>query len=112
MAATDETSRDQATLTDSSPKARERVIATGVIATSIAVFLLLAPFSRLAMPRTDAFIPAYEAALALVTAPSAVSEAPPAASNTTFVPSIRTCANRQLRGASPHNSNPIGLSWL
>jgi signal transduction histidine kinase len=65
MAATDETSRDQATLTDSSPKARERVIATGVIATSIAVFLLLAPFSRLAMPRTDAFIPAYEAALAI-----------------------------------------------
>jgi signal transduction histidine kinase len=65
MAATDETSRDQATLTDSSPKAREQVIATGVIATSIAVFLLLAPFSRIALPRTDAFIPAYEAALAI-----------------------------------------------
>jgi signal transduction histidine kinase len=65
MAATDETSRDQARLTDSSPKARERVIATGVIATSIAVFLLLAPFSRIALPRTDAFIPAYEAALAI-----------------------------------------------
>jgi signal transduction histidine kinase len=65
MAATEQTPRDQATLTDSSPKARERGIATGVIATSIAVFLLLAPFSRIALPRTDAFIPAYEAALAI-----------------------------------------------
>jgi signal transduction histidine kinase/CheY-like chemotaxis protein len=65
MAATDQTSRDQATLSDASPTARERVIATGVIATSIAAFLLMAPFARIPLPRTDAFVPAYEAALAI-----------------------------------------------
>jgi signal transduction histidine kinase/CheY-like chemotaxis protein len=65
MAAVDHTLRDQATLSDSSPTARERVIATGVIATSIAAFVLMAPFSRIPLPRTDAFIPAYEAALAI-----------------------------------------------
>src|ERR1700761_3898142 len=65
MAAIDHTSRDQATLSDASPRARDRIIAAGVIATSIAAFLLMAPFSRIPLPRTDAFIPAYEAALAI-----------------------------------------------
>jgi signal transduction histidine kinase len=65
MAAADYTSRDLATLSDSSPTAHERVVAAGVIATSIAAFLLMAPFSRAPLPRTDAFIPAYEAALAI-----------------------------------------------
>jgi signal transduction histidine kinase len=56
---------DQATLTVSTPTARERVVAAGVIATSIAAFVLMAPFSRVPLPQMDAFIPAYEAALAI-----------------------------------------------
>jgi signal transduction histidine kinase len=55
----------QGTLTTSVPAWRERLIAIGVIASSIATFMVMAPFARLPVARLDAFIPIYESALAI-----------------------------------------------
>ena len=55
----------QDALTTSVPTTRERLIATGVIASSIATFLVMAPFARLPLTRLDAFIPIYESALTI-----------------------------------------------
>jgi hypothetical protein len=52
----------QAALTTLVPTKRERLIATGVIASSIATFIVMAPFARLPLARLDAFIPIYESA--------------------------------------------------
>src|SRR5581483_11198096 len=43
----------------------ERRLAYGVVGLSLLVFLLLVPFAKLPLARIEAFIPAYEAALAL-----------------------------------------------
>src|SRR5690349_16009660 len=63
--AIDQSFPPQATLTTSAPTRRERLIAIGVIASSIATFAAMAPFARLPLVRLDAFIPIYESALAI-----------------------------------------------
>jgi signal transduction histidine kinase len=55
----------QAALTTSVPTNRERWIAIGVIASSIAAFVLMAPFAQLPLVRLDSFIPSYESASAI-----------------------------------------------
>jgi signal transduction histidine kinase/CheY-like chemotaxis protein len=47
------------------PGLRDRGIAAAVIVIFVVTFCLSAPFARTALPRIDAFIPAYEAALAI-----------------------------------------------
>jgi len=44
---------------------RERRLALAVILVSLAVFLAAVPFARIPLPRVDAFIPAYQSALAI-----------------------------------------------
>jgi PAS domain S-box-containing protein len=47
------------------PQARERRLALIVVAVSVAVFAIAAPFAKVQLARIEAFIPAYQAALAL-----------------------------------------------
>jgi PAS domain S-box-containing protein len=57
---------DSATLTRTPPGPREKAIAVAVVVISAVTLVLLAPFARVPLPRVDAFIPAYEAALIVV----------------------------------------------
>src|ERR1700686_2230682 len=52
-------------LIDSPPGRHEKIISAWVCIATVAVFAGMAPFARLPLPRIDAFLPAYESALAL-----------------------------------------------
>jgi two-component system sensor histidine kinase UhpB len=52
-------------LTSIPPGAREKRVAFIVVSTAIATLALMAPFARTPLPRIDAYIPAYESALAI-----------------------------------------------
>jgi signal transduction histidine kinase/CheY-like chemotaxis protein len=52
-------------LTEAPAVGREKVISTCFMFASFAAFAIMAPFARVPLPRIDAFIPAYEAALCI-----------------------------------------------
>jgi Membrane-associated sensor, integral membrane domain len=52
-------------LTDVSPGRRANIVAVSVIGVSILAVAVLGPIARRPLPQIDAFIPAYEAALAI-----------------------------------------------
>jgi len=53
------------TLTSAPPGRRENAIAFAIVVVSAVTLAAIAPFARIPLPRVDAFIPAYESALAL-----------------------------------------------
>ncbi len=55
----------QVVLIDAPPGRSEKIFSAGLVIAAIAVFAIMAPFARVPLPRIDAFIPAYEAALAI-----------------------------------------------
>jgi hypothetical protein len=54
------------TLTSAPPGRRENAVAIALVVTSAVALALLAPFARIPLRPVDAFIPAYEASLAIV----------------------------------------------
>ena len=58
-------SPSQLALTSVPPGPRERRVALIVIGSSVATLALMTPFARVPLARVDAFIPSYEAALAI-----------------------------------------------
>ena len=52
-------------LIDSPPGRSEKIFSAGLVIAAIAAFTIMAPFARVPMPKIDAFIPGYEAALSI-----------------------------------------------
>jgi PAS domain S-box-containing protein len=57
--------RERVFLSTLPAESRDRRIAAGVVVLSIAIFAVLAPFARVAMPQVPAFIPVYQSATAI-----------------------------------------------
>ena len=52
-------------LIDAPPSRREKITSAFLVISTVAAFAIMAPFARIPLPKIDAFIPAYEAALSI-----------------------------------------------